>query len=316
MANVSNLSFKESLSRHQVAQVVSELVKCLIFQRHQIPLTVESMTREVNNFHQHSNGQVLEHPDCSADRNSRKLRHAKVRKDKLRQKFVKYAEKFLASFQALETLIFQVVLGHEVKEIVFALGLSSNSPKEVYIIELPETWASPVKLEDHQVKEFSRKIIRVLRPLLCNNEQLFDVLMEKCPLTNMFLAFKMDIQVSLAAQLTPKLNFDKWPAKSKICRFAIQHDVDNNSKRPAFITGNDTYTPTAMEMCTPFQDKNSRKRPLSGSSNEADKMIETPIQKTKPLPDSSVVEQTDYAWFYCNSVLKGFRDPQVSLSNN
>ena len=329
-AIVSILTFKEVLSRHQVAQVVFELVKCLIFQRHQIPMTMESMIREVNNFQQQQQQQQM-NENCllisnsnsdTNQREQRRQRSARIRKEKLRLKLIKKSEKFMANFQVFETLIFEIVKKHNVKEIVFTLGLSSSAPREVYVITLPDTFAPPKPLENQA--EFARKIIRVLRPIMCNNENLFDFLSEKSALTNMFVAFKMNLHsvLDFPPNLTPKMNFVKWPQKSKICHFTIQPSETSVQKKPASITGIDTYTPTAMQMCTPFTDtKFARKRPSSGSSSLEDQMIETPIQKTKifnithSMDEIELSSTSSWTWFYCNSVLKGFRDPQVVHQN-
>ena len=324
---VSTLSFKEVLSRHQVAQVVFELVKCLIFQRHQIPMTIESMKREMNNFQQQQqmNESSLHDSNSNngtAQREQRRQRSARIRKEKLRLKLIKKCEKFMANLQVFEAMIFEMVKEHNVKEIVFTLGLSSGAPREVFLIHLPDTF-SPLKPLENQT-EFSRNIIRVLRPIMCSNENLFDFMSEKCPLTNMFLAFKMNLQSEqldfpAIHNLTPKMNFEKWPKRSKICHFTFQprEKCDTKMKLPASVTGIDIYTPTAMQMCTPYADtKFARKRPFSGSLVvEEDEMIETPIQETKILNITHAIDEIElsspWTWFYSDSVLKGFRDPQV-----
>lgn len=159
---------------------------------------------------------------------------------------------------------------------------------------------------------------------MCSNENLFDFMSEKCPLTNMFLAFKMNLQSEqldfpAIHNLTPKMNFEKWPKRSKICHFTFQprEKCDTKMKLPASVTGIDIYTPTAMQMCTPYADtKFARKRPFSGSLVvEEDEMIETPIQETKILNITHAIDEIElsspWTWFYSDSVLKGFRDPQV-----
>ena len=99
------------------------------------------------------------------------------------------------------------------------------------------------------------------------------------------------------------------------------------SKDPAIITGKDTYTPSAMEICTPYVNRGnnqiSRKRSISGSSFNSD-MIETPCQKSNcqnktddpalHIEFQNLKLEKPKLWCYCQTALKGFRDPQIQSS--
>ena len=54
-----------------------------------------------------------------------------------------------------------------------------------------------------------------------------------------------------------KYPLQSWPARTKITTFNIVHDEIFESevvlKKPAFVIGQDSYTPSAMDMCTPFR---------------------------------------------------------------
>ena len=82
-----------------------------------------------------------------------------------------------------------------------------------------------------------------------------------------------------------------------------------------------------MEICTPYVNRGnnqiSRKRSISGSSFNSD-MIETPCQKSncqnKAVDPAFQIEfqnlklENQKLWCYCQTALKGYRDPQIIQS--
>ena len=314
---IVDLPFDEQLTRRQVSQIVIELIKATIFHRNQIPMTIETLRREINEFHQEETGgnevEMSEEEDFCRRRIRMRQRNAKIRKQKLRSKFVKLSEKFLSQYEILEKLVSEVLLEdsnqQEVKEIAFTLGLTSGAPKEVYIVHLPDAYGKELGVVLDR-----RKVIRIFRSVMYE----FEVLGSECSMTNMFLAFKIDsAKDPVSDQLVPK-DFENWPQRSNVTHFFFK--VANEPKKRAHVTGTDSYTPSAMQLCTPYAtDKQwQRKRYASEDSSTSDQMIETPIQKTNLVSrmtgdDCNEVEESvdKSRWFYCNSVLKGFRDPQV-----
>merc|ERR1719509_509639 len=172
----------------------------------------------------------------------------------------------------------------------------------------------------------------------------------------------------LPEHFTPRPELQSWPARTKITTFNIVHDEIFESevilKKPAFVIGQDSYTPSAMDMCTPFRPQQSnpttRERTVSGSSFTNEIFLETPCQKQaansklmmetpcqKQAANSKLMIETpcqkqaanfklskieedfdrldldtpsgntmespaeEFIWYFCDSVIKGYRDPQV-----
>ena len=163
------------------------------------------------------------------------------------------------------------------------------------------------------------------------NEELFKRISTDISITNMFIGFKIDTKDKILPNgLLPKPEFtDEWSSRVKLTTFQISHPFENEfvrqrhiSKDPAIITGKDTYTPSAMEICTPYVNRGnqiSRKRSISGSSGSD--MMETPCQKSNCLKKDDDPElhtefqnlklENQKLWCYCQTALKGFRDPQI-----
>ena len=162
------------------------------------------------------------------------------------------------------------------------------------------------------------------------NEELFKRISTDISITNMFIGFKIDTKDKILPNgLLPKPEFtDEWSSRVKLTTFQISHPFENEfvrqrhiSKDPAIITGKDTYTPSAMEICTPYVNRGSqfsRKRSISGSSGSD--MMETPCQKSNCLNKDDPELHTEFQnlklenqklWCYCQTALKGFRDPQI-----
>ena len=175
------------------------------------------------------------------------------------------------------------------------------------------------------------------------NEDLFARISCELGLTNIFVGFKMEPKDSLPKDLVskPEIHNERFPARVKLTTFQISHPhngfstgqkmIQNNNPvlatplpRPPSVSGRDIYTPSSMEMSTPYISRNywsSRQRSISGSSFN-DIMVETPCQKSND--EIQNIETTfqrmelgsiQKVWFYCNSALKGFRDPQIQSSD-
>ena len=308
---VVDIPFDETLSRSQTSQIVIELLKSMIFHRNQVPLTIETLYREICEFKQEDpvEEEIVKADDDFHGRRDRiRQRNAKIRKHKLRSKFIKVSEKFLARYEMFEKLVSEVIRDNVVKEVAFTFGMTSGAPKEIYIIHLPDAYG-----KESGVCLDRRELIRIFRSVMYQ----FDVLSEcslssECPLSNMFMAFKMTSRIDpISDHLFPK-DFHSWPQRSNVTHFFIKHKIANEPKLPAFVTGTDSYTPSAMQLCTPAVGKHwPRKRYASEDSTMNDQMIETPIQKTNHISRITGDNVEDDQWFYCNLVLKGFRDPQV-----
>merc|ERR1712083_1270029 len=143
----------------------------------------------------------------------------------------------------------------------------------------------------------------------------------------------------MAENFTPRPELQGWPARTKITTFNIVHDEiiaeEFIIRKPAYVTGQDSYTPSSMDLCTPYRPNNlnmiSRERTVSGSSFTNEIMVETPCQKQtssnlakieedfKRLSFGSPMESNaceDLIWYFCDQAIKGFRDPQVGLQGN
>ena len=111
-------------------------------------------------------------------------------------------------------------------------------------------------------------------------------------MTSMFIGIKIHPGTCLD-HWTPKPDLlQNWPPTyTKLTTFCITHrepEDDLVQRPPVTISGQDSYTPTGMELCTPCrtsqcchqQHDDDRQRTISGSSYSNEFMLETPCQKT------------------------------------
>ena len=177
-----DIKFEETLSKEQSLLVTLELMKNLIYQRRQIPLTFDTLkyelstnSRETNengdtndeNVEQNENGGMK-----MSLRERMKTKQDKARKRKNKEKFVKQASKFLKLFEGLEKIVKNVFLNdHKVKEIALVFGVTVRSPKEVYLIQLPKVHDSKDKMRNENTFH-QRRMIRLFRTLVSEFQRL------------------------------------------------------------------------------------------------------------------------------------------------
>ena len=67
-----------------------------------------------------------------------RLKKTKIRKQKLREKFLKKTEKFMNEFEKIERPIKNIFTANfHVKQVALVFGMSPGAPKEVYLIQMP-----------------------------------------------------------------------------------------------------------------------------------------------------------------------------------
>ena len=91
------------------------------------------------------------------------------------------------------------------------------------------------------------------------HDDLFQRVSVDLGLTNTFIGLKLTSKMNISPEnFTPRPEIHEWPARTKITTFKIVHDelIENDFvmvRKPAFVTGQDSYTPSAMEICTPYR---------------------------------------------------------------
>ena len=170
------------------------------------------------------------------------------------------------------------------------------------------------------------------------NDQLFDRVSQDLSLTNIFIGLKVPSSTTSVENCVHKPDIEEsWSLRTKMTCFNIVHndfclpDKTPRSKKTPFVTGRDCYTPSSMEMCTPFVNRssmtsflnNTRQRSVSGSSFTNEFMVETPCGKTLDKIEENFSQMNldenyetksdaiSYHWYFCDASVKGFRDPQV-----
>ena len=325
-----DLKFDETLTNFQGLHVIEELFKCFIFQRRQIPLTIESLKKEIRQYHSEK---VAQKPDESLPKTREEIKAKKlrVRKDKLRQKLVQRAEKFITNFNQIEACLEKNLAQVQATHVAVIFGVSPQNPKEVYVMNLPRNLVkSKMSLEKSRTLNH-RKMLSVFR-ILMQNDDLFTRVSQEMPLTNIHLGLKIQHCQHLE-QFKAFPNFQNWPSSVKLTQFHILHQNPTDHEHGDFVMVEESYTPSAMDLCTPIVQRTCRKRSHSGQSfscsddHGEDLMLETPCQKTTWLETIeedfsmlSVAEQScevnqdndDGIWHFCDLPLKGFRDPHLS----
>jgi len=391
-----DVKFEESLSKEHCLFIMLELVKNLIYQRRQIPLTFETLKREIQKYYNSFANENMENTVVSGNgdcmeidmkpRDKLRLKKNRIRKQKLKEKFVKKTEKFINEFEKVERSIKTVFSSNVcVKEIALIFGMSPGAPKEVYLIQMPKS----CNMSGIHFKELhQRRMLQLFRTVM-GHDELFQRISVDLGLNNAFIGLKMSSKLNdLPEHFTPRPELQSWPARTKITTFNIVHDEIFESevilKKPAFVIGQDSYTPSAMDMCTPFRPQQSnpttRERTVSGSSFTNEIFLETPCQKQlansklvmetpcqKQAANSKLMMETpcqkhaansklmietpcqkqaanfklskieedfdrldldtpsgntmespaeEFIWYFCDSVIKGYRDPQVGLQES
>ena len=177
-----DIKFEETLSKEQSLLVTLELMKNLIYQRRQIPLTFDTLKYELStnsretNENGDTNDENVEQNESGGVKMSlrerMKTKQDKARKRKNKEKFVKQASKFLKLFEGLEKIVKNVFLNdHKVKEVALVFGVTVRSPKEVYLIQLPKVHDSKDKMRNENTFH-QRRMIRLFRTLVSEFQRL------------------------------------------------------------------------------------------------------------------------------------------------
>lgn len=160
------------------------------------------------------------------------------------------------------------------------------------------------------------------------HEQLFNRLSQDFPLTNAFLAFKVrscpDAPLPDYLTFRNDLKCKTWPKRTKVTTFDVNNDDHEGPKlkKRATVSGHDSYTPLAMEICcTPYVGRNPSRLRQPSENSLGELMIETPCQNLAKRVETQMCISEDHTedlgtWFYCCKTLKGFRDPQVQSNDD
>ena len=116
-----------------------------------------------------------------------KLRKLRLRKEKLREKFVKRAEKFMSDFEQVQTSLKENLENNEVDQVALAFGVSPTTPKEVFLIQMPKN----VSKSNQNSRQINRRRILTLFRTLTGNDELFHQISQELTLTNIYIGLKM-----------------------------------------------------------------------------------------------------------------------------
>ena len=105
-------------------------------------------------------------PKEATPREVNRLRKVFARKQKIREKFIKKTQKFMDNFQNVENLLKIVINGFDVQEISLSFGISSQCPKEVYMIRIPKHFSRDDIRKDMK-KLRTLQIFRAVVSLFC-----------------------------------------------------------------------------------------------------------------------------------------------------
>merc|ERR1739841_132576 len=148
-----------------------------------------------------------------------------------------------------------------------------------------------------------RSMVQLFRTVM-GHDDLFQRVSVDLGLTNTFIGLKLTSKMNTSPEnFTPRPELREWPARTKITTFNIVHDdiIEDDFvmvRKPAFVTGQDSYTPSAMDICTPYRPQHqsnltTRERTVSGGSFTNEIMVETPCQKQKSSNLSKIEEDLD-----------------------
>jgi len=298
---------EERLSHADLIRLVLQFVKHLLFQRKQIPSSIDAIRIDVETK-----------PSTAAARDPQtttggsaslrggpasvqeKLRRKRLadKQSRTREKYLTRAKTFLDSYQALEDDICRH-LDQQTTTLACIFGASPAHPKEVYTIELP----SPTDWLPPSSERAYRKASLALFRGLTSSEELFKVLSANIMSTGFFIAMKKP-STARRDGLVHRPGF-KYPplAKTRHAIITIRQNramtIEETPIRPSFkpskplMGSTSVCTPIPMDICTPLVTKgrsSSRKyfsmTPSGASSSYvgttmSDLMLETPCVKRK-----------------------------------
>ena len=174
---------------------------------------------------------------------------------------MKKTQKFMDNFQNVENLLKVVINGFDVQEISLSFGISSQCPKEVYMIRIPKHFSRDdirkdmKKLRTLQIFRavvslfllqkyfFNTKKFSTIKSKInhfsfqMGNEELFKRISTDISITNMFIGFKIDTKDKILPNgLLPKPEFtDEWSSRVKLTTFQISHPFQNEFIRQRHI---------------------------------------------------------------------------------
>ena len=111
-------------------------------------------------------------PKEATPREVNRLRKVFARKQKIREKFIKKTQNFMDNFQNVENLLKVVINGFDVQEISLSFGISSQCPKEVYMIRIPKHFSRDDIRKDMK-KLRTLQIFRAVVSLFCYTKIFF-----------------------------------------------------------------------------------------------------------------------------------------------
>jgi len=332
----------EALSHEGVKRLAIQLVKHLLFQKKQIPQTVESIQRDVR-----SNPEPPGNSETANDINEggpakvqELLRQKRMvsKQMRIRQKYLARAKSFVERYQAFEDEIVRH-MDRQVTGLCCVFGASPAHPKEVYTIELPDptTWA-PAPSE-----KANRRAMLTLFRSMANNEAVFKMLDTNTFLsTNLFVALRKPCSDQTTNSPDDDLILRPGFKHPPRCRQAVikirQESPDKfewssletpvQPRRFTSLAPSLSCTPVPMDICTPLVSQRHIKLPdlTPGVATALDMMAETPCVKrtkcnaiaeepgeesqerkmTTPVTDTSSLE-----WMFISNSLKGFTYPKA-----
>jgi len=287
----------EGLSHEGVKRLVIQLVKHLLFQKKQIPHTVESIQKDVKSDTETGSAGSETAKEMSSGGGpamaQQLLRQKRMANKQLRirQKYLVRAKSFFERYQAFEDDILRH-LDRNSTSLCCVFGASPAHPKEVYTIELPAvaTWALASS------EKANRRAMLTLFRAMATNEALFKMLDGNTFLsTNLFVGLKKPPPYqSNGDHLVKRPGFRSSSAR---CRFAVirlRQDGPAPDNYPEWspletplqprrftvlATPSSRCTPVPMDMCTPLVSQRHVKFQTPGVATALDLMMETPCVK-------------------------------------
>ena len=317
------IHLKDPLDPTTLSGILVELTKSLWNHRQQIPMPFDLLKSELN---ARGHGELTEPEGMDCDLNPRealKLKRQRIRRNTLDARYLKASSSFVEEADALlKNLSNEVkVNGHSIESVSLVFGATSFSPKESYHIRLAQFGSlSPENDAISQTEKLKllKKANLALFRALVTHDDLFVRMGKNLKPTNFFIVFrrrKSDLN-SFGDWLISRPESSILAHRGKKAAFVLhapfptqpQQDPEDDSgtkarKRIRFVSDSRSpksgerrdavsYTPVAMEMCTPHPSNRRRfssgnllsyKTPLRSMANEAetpikrlDDMIETP----------------------------------------
>ena len=264
-----DVQFADRLTAEDLATIIGDLVRSLTYQRKQIPLQYDAITRDVAAAATRNRCEdVVDEAAAVNPREAARRRRAAARHKSLGERYIKRATHFIDSFDYLVSSLETEISGDTCGRIACVsvmFGSTPVTPKEVYHVYPPKD-VYHTRSSLHPEKSRKKAALQLFRAMITDNK-LFDRIGRPMNPTNMFIAVKKraTMESETPEWLVAKPEFSNLK-RGCVTEFRLSYRQEvratllRTPKSAPLPEG--SLTPIPMDLCTPCEPKKPRITPV------------------------------------------------------